>query len=422
VTHPNEGPGRTVEISQEAARRLVVSQQHLSGARRRRGRDEELLSVVRDVCYVQWDPVSIVAPSHVLAFWSRIDGFRPRDLDRVMWTERRLFHYYAHAAAIVLTEDFPLYASLMRRYPESLSSSWGAWRAQARKWVPAHAALRTQIVSELESGPRRADQFTAHVKKRRDPGTWGSYSDVTTMLFHLQMSGEVILAGLDGGQNLWGLSQDLLPSWVDRTELSDEEVERRGAERAIRAMGLASLREVNFYFLRGQYHHLRETIAKLWAEGRIHRVRVAGLDGNDERYVHAEDFERLDEIAGRAWTPRLSLLSPFDNLTCTRDRIRSLFGFDHFVEMYVTPAKRRYGYYVLPVLWGDRFVGRIDPRLDREHGRLEVKAVHAEPGVPRDPEIPEALGSGIHQLADFLGAKEVTYSRRVPASWRRALR
>ena len=149
----------TISTSLEGARRLAVTKQHLAGTLQARSTREAILSVVRDLGYVQWDPINVVAPSHVIALWSRVANFRLSDLDRLLWDEKKLFKHWAHAASIVLTEDYPLYYSMMIRYPESMSKSWGAWKARARKWLTEHRELRKTILRELEGGPLRLSQF-----------------------------------------------------------------------------------------------------------------------------------------------------------------------------------------------------------------------------------------------------------------------
>jgi uncharacterized protein len=364
----------------------------------------------------------VVAPAHQLTLWSRLGNFRKSDIDRLLGTDRRLFRYCAHADSLVLTEDFPLFHSVMSRYPESLSSSWGSWRAEARSWIPKHRALRRRVLKELEAGPLAPRGFTDHLPTRRAEGEWGSASDVTSMLFHLWMSGEVMMVGREGSQNLWGLSRTFLPDWVERGDLTAEEMERRAAERAIRALGFASRREIGFYFVRGMYQDLKGALADLERESIIRRLEITGSPSRDPLYIHRDDVPLLDAMGSSAWRPRLSLLSPFDNMICWRPRAQSLFSFDHFLEMYVPAEKRKFGYYVLPILWGDRFVGRIDPRVDRERSRLLINAVHPELELPRNEEIGREIAEKVSQLAEFVGVREVVYSGRVPDEWRSALR
>jgi uncharacterized protein YcaQ len=155
--------------------------------------------------------------------------------------------------------------------------------------------------------------------------------------------------------------------------------------------------------------------------GRVERVRVAddGVDWPGPWYVHADDLPLLERLQAGDWRPRTALLSPFDNLVIGRERTERLFGFRFRVEIYVPKAARRYGYYVLPVLHGDRLVGRVDPAMDRRRRRLLVHAVHAEPDAPAAAG--PALAAALHDLGGFLGADEIELRQPSPPIWRTAL-
>jgi uncharacterized protein YcaQ len=407
-----------ISASLESVRRLAVTKQHLAGPVPARTTPSAILSVVREIAYVQWDPVTIVAPSHLLSLWCRLGDFRPEQLDRLLWKEKRLLQHWTPLASIVLTEDFPLYESLMRRYPQSLSRSWGNQRTQAERFLDGHAALRKKMLAELRNGPLLVGQFADHGKTKRSDGDWMPSSNVSLMLFHLLMSGQVMVVGHQGNQNLWGLSEQFLPSWVDRTELSEGEAERMAAERAILALGTATPREITLYFVRGRYQSLRKTLASLEESSAIHRVVVEGSNDRDERYVHHRDVAALESGRSGSWRPRVSLLPPFDNLLFSSERVSRLFGFDYVREQFLPKEKRRFGTYVLPILWGDRLIGRIDPRLDKAQGELVINAVYAEPDAPRDRAVGGEIAETIDRLARFVGASRVTYSSRVPPAWK----
>ncbi len=383
---------------------------------------EAILSVVRDLAYVQWDPVGIVAPSHVISLWSRVADFRPSDLERLLWDEKKLFLSWTPIASIVPTEDYPLHYSLMQRYPDSLSDSWGAQRERARRFLAQHKALRKALLTELKAEPRLLTEFQDYVRTQRNADGWTSGSDVSLMLSYLQMTGDVMVVGHQGNQNVWGLSEDFLPSRTDKRPLTESEFELEAAQRAIRALGTASPREIHYYFVRGRYLNLRQTLKRLEEESLVCRVHVAGIPGRDERYVHREDVPLLESLDSGAWEPRVSLLSPFDNLICGRDRTNRLFGFDYVHEQFLPQSKRKFGTYLLPILWGERLIGRIDPEMDEEHETLRVHSVHAEPGAPGDKGVASEIGETIARFAEFLGAKEVTYSARIPSAWKSSLR
>src|SRR2546421_7507730 len=273
---------------------------------------EMIVSVIRDLGFVQWGPVNVVAQSPLITLWSRVGKFRMSDLNRLLWDDKKLFEHWSHAASIVLTEDYPLFYSLMKRYPESLSKSWGGWKSRARKWLTENKGLRKKVLNELGKGPLRLGEFEDHARGKKSADGWTSGSAVSTALFHMQMSGDVMIVGHEGRQNLWRLSETSLPDWVQKKELSEPEVEQEGVQRTLRALGTASPSEINRYFLRGRYLNLKKALERLQEESTVHRVHVTGLGG--ERYVHDWDVRLLESLNSDAWTPRMSLLAPFATL------------------------------------------------------------------------------------------------------------
>jgi uncharacterized protein YcaQ len=187
---------------------------------------------------------------------------------------------------------------------------------------------------------------------------------------------------------------------------------RRAAELAIRALGVARPGHIRAHFTRGRYPGLPQALAALHADGAIERVAVEGL--GDDWWVHAEDAAFLADPG--EFRPRTVLLSPFDNLICDRARTEKLFGFSHRLEIYTPKAKRRWGYFVLPVLDGDRLVARLDLALDRERHRLVAHAVHAEPRIPRGRRLPRAIRRELERLAAWRGATDIEV-RAAPDAW-----
>lgn len=375
---------------------------------------------MRDLVFVQWDPIDVVAPSHVLSLWNRVGNFRVSDLDSLLYEEKKLFlHWVNFAAVIVLTEDYPLYYSMMVRYPESIGKSWGSRKPKTRKFLAEHKALGKSILKQLQKGPLRSNQIEEYVPTKSVDG-WSTGNEVSEMLFHLELSGKVMVTGHEGKRNLWGLPYQFFPESVERKEMSEEEVENMAAQRAIRAMGSASPVEINYYFPRGRYQNLKGILKKLQEDSIIHRVSVEDYQGRDERYIHDKDVKLLESM-NDSWQPRVSLLPPFDNLINGRSRTNRVFGFDYNHEMFLPKSKRKFGYYVLPILWGDRLIGRVDPLVDKSKGRLLINSVHAEPNAPTDKEVASNVGDAIQRLAQFLGAKQVVYSSQVPIAWKRSL-
>ncbi|HEV2316931.1 MAG TPA: crosslink repair DNA glycosylase YcaQ family protein [Thermoplasmata archaeon] len=399
-----------------------MTKQRLAAMRPTQGGPAAIVALLRDLGYVQWDPVAIVAPSHLLTLWSRLGKFRPTDLERVLWNDRTAFEHWMPMASLVLTEDYPLYASLMRRYPASLTRSWGNQRERARRFLARNADLRRRVLLRLRGGPRTTVEFDEHDRTKRRAEDWGFSSDLTQMLYHLCMTGEVMVVGHRGNLNLWGLSSDFLPEATRGEPLSPEAFERAAAERALRALGTATAREITLYFVRGRYENLGRTLRQLSTEGAIQRVEVENGPPREERFVRRLDLPLLERLERSPEEPRVALLPPFDNLLFSGDRLRRLFGFDYVREQFLPPAKRRYGTYVLPILRGDRLIGRVDPQLDKASGTLDIHAVHAEPGAPGGAGVAEEIGAEISRLGQFLGADRVRYSPRVPPIWKALLR
>jgi uncharacterized protein len=375
---------------------------------------------VRDLCYVQWDPIDAVAPSHVISFWSRLGDYRVFDLDRLLWDEKRLFlHWYP--ASFGLTSDYPLYLFMMKRFPESLSKSWGGQKRRAEKFLAEHKPLRAKILAELKKrGPLLIRQFQDHVPAK-SPDLWTSGGKVANMVYYLTLKGEVMVVGHSGNQNIWGLAEKFLPDWVDRKELSEDEFERQAAQRALRALGIATPREIHIYFPRGRYLHLDRTLEHLEEESKIHRVQVEGIGDKHPRYVHDSDIRLMESIEAGSWEPRMTILAPFDNMICLRSWTNRLFGFDYVHENFLPESKRKFGTFVHPILWGDTFIGRVDMRLDKKNHRLDVISVHAERNAPAAKEVGSMVGETVGDFASFLGARDVAYSDRVPAPWKSRL-
>src|SRR5437868_2678298 len=193
------------------------------------------------------------------------------------------------------------------------------------------------------------------------------------MLDFLWTQGKLMVAGRVGGQRLWDLAERCLPEWAPREELDRHEAVRRAAQKSLRALGVARPREIAQHYTRGRYPGLQKALDELESEGRIEQVQIVDEDQAiwpGPWYVHAEDLPLLERLAAGEWHPRTTLLSPFDNLICDRARTEKLFDFEFRIEIYVPAAQRQYGYFVMPILHGDRLIGRVDPRFDRAHRRL----------------------------------------------------
>jgi uncharacterized protein YcaQ len=413
-------PASALTLTPTLARRLALSRQRLAGPPAP-PTAAGLLDVVHDLGCLQLDPTNAVARTHLLVLWSRVGPYDPADLDTLIWDERALFEYWAHAASLVLTEDYPVHAYMMRRYGNADSS----WSQRITGWMEANAALRDHILDELrERGPLPARAFEDKSVAGWQSSGWTGGRNVGRMLDFLWTKGQVLVAGRSGVQRLWDLAERVLPDWTPREEWSEEAVVRFAAQKAIRALGVARPNEIEQHYTRDRYPGLAAVLADLDAAGVIVPVQIVdeGRAWPGPYYVHRDDLPLLDRLAAGAWEPRTTLLSPFDNLICDRARTERLFNFRYRIEIYVPQPKREYGYYVLPILHGDRLIGRIDPLMNRKQHRLTINAVYAEPDAPMNEETGHAIARAIRHLATFLGATDIAYPATVPAGWGMALR
>lgn len=331
-----------VPVSTAEARRIAVRAQALDGSA------TSVLETVRRLGYLQLDPVATVATPPQLILWSRLGPYDMSQLDRLLWEERKLFEWGAFIWPI---EDLPLIRARMRRKRGKY-----AWERRSIEFLKANSDFKGYVLHELERrGPLLSRELEDRSVKRWESHGWYGQRFVAQLLDILHGRGEVAVVGRRNGQRLW----DLAERWYPETEdVSLEEAERVLAEKRYRALGI-----------------------------RVEKGRLI---------AHPETLD------GRPVPRRVTFLSPFDRLIYDRDRAEALFGFHYRLEMYVPKAKRQYGYYVLPILRGDRLIGRIDPVFDRKTRVLRVNSVHWQPGIK-----PVSLQRPLRSLARFVGADSI---------------
>jgi uncharacterized protein YcaQ len=387
-----------LELDLRKARRIAVMAQMLSAPRPRSIED-----VVRGLGEVQMDPTRAVARTEHLVFWSRLgERFRIADLERLCWEERSLFEYFAH---IVHVDDHAVHRGSMRRFA-AFAPGEPARRAYWRRWLEANASFRRYVLGELRRrGPLRTRDLEDRSVEGWHTGGWNDDGRSTAMMLEILWArGEVMVAGRDGQQRLWDLAERFLPA--DRPRLSEGEVARRVVEGSLRARGVATPTQIGRTF-GGRPPGWDRALAALVRDGVAIPARVGDLKG--PWYVHADLLERT-------FRPRTTLLSPFDDLVSDRDHTEQLFGFRFRLEIYVPRAQRRFGYFVMPILHGDRLIGRIDPTYDRANRVLHMHAVYAEATAPADAGT--AVRRAIDGLGAWLGADDVRFTRKVPSAWR----
>ena len=382
---------QAVDLSLQAARRIAIRAQRLA-APRPPATAEGLMDVARSIRVIQIDSIAIAgAPTQYLVPFSRIGPYDPAILDRLVYQDRKFFHYMAHAASLVLMEDFPIFAGRMIPYSERTDK----WGVRIYAWVKANAELRTQTLKQIRKhGPLRSRDLEDTAAAHWESDGWNNGRNVSMMLERLWIEGEVTVVGRDGSQRLWDLSSRWFPAGMSRRKLSSLARSDRAVGLAVRALGVATKSHVFFHFTRGSYPDLVGSLKRNVELGEIVPATVGGRRGF---YMHRD----YADFASAQWRGRTVLLSPFDNLIADRVRNRSLFGFDYAIEIYVPAAKRKRGYYAFPILSGDRLIGSADVKFDRASRRLVVQKLMFEDGFGMTPAVQRA----IDELESFVRRK-----------------
>ena len=407
-------------VTLEEARQLAVLAQRLAGPRPPADQSG-VMELFHALNCIQIDPIRAVERTQLLVLWSRLGAFDPALLDRLQQEDRLIFEAWAHCASYVLTEDYPLFAHHMTEE----YNGGGVWGERVRGWMDANTALRQHILERLAAdGPLSTADFDDIAVVPWESTGWTGGRNVTRMLDFLYSIGTVLSVGRNGNTKLWHLAERWLPAGSDLHDWAEEDVVRQAAHKSLRALGIATPRQINNHFIRKRYPNLSARLAELQENGTALPARIVGADGAlwpGEWLIHRESLPALDAIRRGEWQPRTVLLSPFDNLICDRERTEQLWNFYYRIEIYVPPAKRQYGYYVLPILHGERFIGRMDSKLERKSGVYTINAIYPERPEDVTPDSGQAIAGTIRDLAAWIGAKSVQLGENIPGVWRSAL-
>ncbi|CCH76018.1 conserved hypothetical protein [Nostocoides japonicum T1-X7] len=395
MTPRAEGPADRLTLS--TARRVALAAQGFGRPRPAAGTVgiRELQRVVDTVGVVQIDSVNVVTRSHYLPFFSRLGPYDTALLDRMRdRAPRRVVEYWAHEASLVPPATWPLLDFRMRR---AHSESWGGMQRIARERPDLVASVLAEVRLRGPMTSRELEAALAHDRPvSREHWGW-NWSEVKRALEHLFWAGQIASAGRTSQferryaslERVFpvALRDDVQPGARPREEAAVVELMRIAA----RALGIATEQDLRDYF-RLRPEQARPALATLVAGGELRPVTVEG-------------WRRPAYLHDRARRPRrveaTALLSPFDSLIWYRQRTAALFGFDFRLEIYTPVGKRVHGYYVLPFLYGERLVARVDLKADRAAGVLRAHAVHWEPGAPDAAAV--ALEEELEQMAGWLG-------------------
>ncbi|OPX09015.1 winged helix-turn-helix domain-containing protein [Mycobacterium sp. AT1] len=359
-----------------------------------------LRRLVSRIQVLQLDSVSVAVRAHYAPIFSRLGPYDRGVLERAAWSHsarspRLLVEYWAHEAALMAVDDWPLLRWRMREYADG---RWG------KEIVRKNRQLAADVVAAVaELGPSTAGQIEAHLaaEPRGRKGPWWDRSDTKWVAEALFASGTLTTGTRVGFARHYDLSERVLPPDVFARDVPDADAVRELVLRSATALGVATETDIRDYFRLGA-GQAKPVIADLVAEGELEAVEVDGWT--------APGYLRAGQVVPRV-NRGTALLCPFDPLIFFRPRVERLFGFHYRIEIYVPEPKRQFGYYVWPFLLDGELVGRVDLKADRIRGALLVPGAFVEPGRDAD-RVAEALAGELRTMATWLGLEDVVVGER----------
>ena len=389
-----------VMIGNLDARRLFLDRHLLlrPGAGTARGKD--LGKVLYELGFVQVDSVNTLARAHDLILWSRRGRYRPAALQRLVARDRAAFEHWTHDAAVVPMSFYPMWrlkfardeARLRARWSEARRAGWEAEIDAVLRHIADHGVACSRDVGGDE--------------KRNSSGWWDWHPSKTALEF-LWRSGKLAVCHRQGFQKFYDLRERVIPDEILAIRKDDEEIIDWAMTAALARLGFGTSGELAAFFDICTPQEAKDWCARALAAGRLREVDVEMVDGRPRRsYATEETLDSLQSLP--APSSRVRLLSPFDPALRDRTRAERLFGFRYRIEIFVPETKRTYGYYVFPVLQGDRLIGRLDAR--RLDGTLFVRAFWPENGVRMGKARISALKSELVRVSGLAGVQDLRFA------------
>ncbi len=412
-----------ITISQQTARRFILGRQGLWPGRRWKGK-KGVAQAIRTCEAVQLDPLIVVARSQDIVLHSRVSDYKLEHLYQVAYDERQFFDYGGWLAMYPM-EELPYWRYHMEQR---------AHGSYVKRHVPnGHKEVMEFVRSELRTrGPLGNRDFDG---KRLETHSYRGRKETSVALYDMWLSGELMMHHREGFDRVYDFRENIAPKEFDHVA-SKTETEEFFARKAVSFMGMkreSLMRGEMRNYMRDEYSpdEMKKLLGRWKESGMLRQVQVEG--GRDEYLVLAEDVPVLETLAKgkipKGWNPKetstleeVTFLAPLD-IVSARGRAQKLFDFEYKWEVYTPVHLRRWGYYVLPILYGDDLVARLDPKLDRSTMTLEIRGFWHEDDAPvKDADFASALAMGLIRFAKFLEAKKVDVSTIKPVGLRREVK
>lgn len=388
-----------LSISAEQGRKLVLSLQGLGEPYRRRLTDAALLDLITRMGFVQVDSINTVARAHQMILFSRATGYRPVQLRRLLERTRDLFENWTHDAAIIPSAFYPYWMRRFENRRAALQARYTRWHG--REFLSETDKVLNQITTQ---GPVLSRDLSPD--RRKGPGAWWNWHPSKTALEYLWRTGDLAITRRDGFQKVYDLTERVLRAPHRAAPVDQDALVNWSCREALARLGFGTPAEIA-----GYWDLVSTDDAKAWCDTPGNTIQVSVTQTNGRMRTLYGMVALAEKLADMDAAPNaLRILNPFDPVLRDRKRLAGLFGFDYRIEVFVPAPKRKYGYYVFPLLEGDRFIGRIDMKADRDAKVLNVTGCWPELGVRFGRARLKKLEGALDRHCRFAGVETVIFA------------
>lgn len=356
--------------------------------------------VLQRLGFVQFDSINTVARAHDLILWSREQKYRPQSLRKLADKDRGVFEAWTHDASLIDMSYYPHWKTKFARDKARLQSRWTSWHrgdflAQTQKILDQIGTHGPVCSGDVGKGEKRGS------------GGWWDWHPSKTALEYLWRTGDIAVCHRVGIRKYYDLSENVIPKQYLDQDADEAATFDWACATALKKLGFASPQEIAHFFDLVPLEVAKSWVADGLASGLLHPILIQGHDKSaNQRVCFADGYAQVHESPSAA--KRIRILSPFDPALRNRKRALELFGFDYKIEIFVPAAKRKYGYYVFPVLDGDHIVGRIDIKADRANDTLNIQGYWPEPRHPLTPARRKRLWAELHRIKALADCSEIS--------------
>ena len=389
-------------LTSEIIRKLILHSQLLDGKSKLPAGKEGAAQVIEKLGYVQIDTISRVERAHHHTLWTRLSDYQPSMLHELQVKDQRIFEYWGHEASYLPMQDYRFYLPRMRSF-EDPHIGWH------RNLFEKYRALTPQILDRIsKEGPLSSKDFERPAGTKQ--GGWWDWKPAKTALELLFWQGKLMVVERRGFQRVYDLTERVLPARVDTRYPDEEELGQFYVRRALQSMAVAREREILKHLGGATQPLISKSLHELVDIGEVVELELVG-DKSKPYYAYSStlDFKNLKG------EPQIHFLSPFDNLIIQRDRIQRLFDFEFTLQCYLPVEKRKVGYFLLPILWDDRFTARMDVQADRKNKLLIIHNLVFEPGFHDFDQFIEPFTEKLIAYTKFNGCRQIIIEKTSPA-------